>query len=92
MLVNCTVVRDFWNIVPTWWNNQNNDNNYYAFDEVGLLYGYNPEDRRTRIFDYFIVLPKRHIFLQKLESKTPNVTLFFNFVREKLLLQKALLK
>ena len=45
MLVNCTAVWDFWNIVLTWWNNQNNDN--YAVNEVGILYSYKPEGRRA---------------------------------------------
>ena len=64
----------------------------WVFDDVGVLYGYNPEDSWARIFNYFIVLAKRHIFLsRKLEPKTLDLTLFFEFVKEKLLVQKAIL-
>ena len=61
LLVNCPNIRDFWNSVLLWWNNQNNEN--YSFDELGIMYGYNPEIFSSHVFNYFILLAKRHVFL-----------------------------
>ena len=72
----------FWAKIISWWNHQSGD--CYLVDELSILYGYNPEDKRTLIFNYFILLGKRHIFAQRFEQKTPNIELFFaegtNFV------------
>ena len=53
----------------------------YLVDELRILYGYNPKDKRTLICNYFILLGKRHIFTQRFEQKTPNIDLFFDFVK-----------
>ena len=74
MLVNCSRIRDFWNSVLFRWNSQNDDN--YNFDELGIMYGYNPGISGSYIFNYYILLSKRHVFLQKYEHKLPNLLLF----------------
>ena len=76
MLVNCTEINSFWAKIISWWNHQSGD--CYLVDELSILYGYNPEDKRTLIFNYFILLGKRHIFAQRFEQKTPNIDLFFD--------------
>ena len=52
--------------------------------------GYNPEDKRALIFNYFILLGKRHIFTQRFEQKTPKIDLFFDFVKGKLIVHKCI--
>ena len=73
---------------PLWWNHQSGD--CHLVDELSILYGYNPEDKRTLIFNYFILLGKRHIFTQRFEQKTPNIDLFFDFVKGKLIVHKCI--
>ena len=53
------------------------------------FYQYYPEDKKTLIFNYFILLGKRHIFTQRFEQKTPNIDLFFDFVKGKLIVHKC---
>lgn len=44
------------------------------------MYGLNSEDPKTHLFNYYILLGKRHILLQWLELKAPNLVQFFDFV------------
>ena len=88
MLVNCTEINSFWAKIISWWNHQSGD--CYLVDELSILYGYYPEDKRTLIFNYFILLGKRHIFAQRFEQKTPNIDLFFDFVKGKLIVHKCI--
>ena len=88
MLVNCTEINSFWAKIISWWNHQSGD--CYLVDELSILYGYYPEDKRTLIFNYFILLGKRHIFTQRFEQKTPNIDLFFDFVKGKLIVHKCI--
>ena len=74
VLVNCTEINSFWAKIIFWWNHQRG--NCYLLDELSILYDYSPEDRRSLIFNYFILLGKRHIFAQRFEQKTPNIDLF----------------
>ena len=37
-------------------------------DVLSMLYGYYPAERTTRLFNYYILLGKRYIFVQRLES------------------------
>lgn len=87
MLVNCTEINNFWAKIISWWNHQSGD--CYHVDELSILYGYYP-DKRTLIFNYFILLGKRHIFPQRFEQKTPNIDLFFDFVKGKLIVHKCI--
>ena len=86
MLVNCTEINSFWVKLISWRNHQSGDG--YLVDELSTLYGYygyNPKDKRTGlIFNYFFLLGKRHIFTERFEQKTPNIDLFFEFVKGKL--------
>ena len=43
------------------------------FDELSAMYGYNPEDLKTNIINYYISHGKRYIFLQKSEFKPPKL-------------------
>ena len=84
MLVNCTEINSLWVKIISWWNHQSGDG--YLVDELSILWGYNPEDKRTLIFNYFFLLGKGHmrIFTERFEQKTPNIDLFFDFVKGKL--------
>ena len=88
LLVNCPNIRDFWNSVLLWWNNQNNEN--YSSDELGIMYGYNPEIFSSHVLNYFILLAKRHAFLQKLVHKSPNISLFLELVKEKVIVERSI--
>ena len=59
MLVNCIVIQKFWFEVLSWWKNNSGEN--LLFDELSAMYGYNPEDPKTHILNYFILLGKRHL-------------------------------
>ena len=81
-------IRDFWNSVLLWWSNQNNEK--YSFDELGIMYGYNPEIFSFHVFNYFILLAKRHVFLQTLVHKSPNISLFLELVKEKVIVERSI--
>ena len=49
--------------VLSWWKNNSGEN--LLFDDLSVMYGYNPEDPKTHILNYFILLGKRHIFPAK---------------------------
>ncbi|XP_073237885.1 sacsin-like [Porites lutea] len=49
------------------------------------MYGYNPEDPKRQILNYYILLGKRHIFLQRSEIKPPSFDHFLEFVKDKLI-------
>ena len=87
MLVNCPHICDFWNSVLFRWNSQNDDN--YNFDELGIMYGYNPRRPGSYIFNYYILLGKRHVFLQKYEQKLPNLLLFLELLKAKMSIQRS---
>ena len=87
MLVNCRSVRQFWHKVIDWWNLNNNDN--YIVDKLAIMYGYNLGDTKSIVFNYFILLGKRHVFVRRLEFKPPRFDLFVELVKEKINVQKA---
>ena len=62
MLINCIVIRKFWFEVISWW--KNNSGGSLLFDDLSVMYGYNPDDPKMHILSYYILLGKRHIFLQ----------------------------
>ena len=70
MLVNCIVIQKVWFEILSWWKNNSGEN--LLFDDLSVMYGYNPEHPKTHILNYFILLGKRHIFLQRNEFKPPS--------------------
>ena len=57
---------------------------------AGIMYGYNPGSSGSYIFNYYILLSKRHVFLQKYEHKLPNLLLFLELVKGKMLIQRTI--
>ena len=89
MLVNCIVIQKFWFEVLSWWKNNSGEN--LLFDDLSVMYGYNPEDPKTHILNYFILLGKRHIFLQRSEFKPPSFDHFLELVKDKVIVQRSIL-
>ena len=89
MLVNCIVIQKFWFKVLSWWKNNSGEN--LLFDDLSVMYGYNPEDPKTHILNYFILLGKRHIFLQRSEFKPPSFDHFLELVKDKVIVQRSIL-
>ena len=88
-LVNCIVIQKFWFEVLSWWKNNSGEN--LLFDDLSVMYGYNTEDPQTLIPNYFILLGKRHIFLQRSEFKPPSFDHFLEFVKDKVIVQRSIL-
>ena len=88
MLVECNTVHDFWVKAISWWNSQSG--NSYTIDVLSILYGYYPAERTARVFNYYILLGKRYIFVQRLELKTFNLSQFLDFVKNKIIVQRAI--
>ena len=89
MLVNCIVIQKFWFEVLSWW--KNNSGESLLFDNLSVMYGYNPKDPKMHILNYFILLGKRHIFLQRSEFKPPCFDHFLEFVKDKVIVQRSIL-
>ena len=87
MLVNCIVIQKFWFEVISWWKNHSGE--CLLFDDLSIMYGYNPEDPKRQIRNYYILLGKRHIFLQRSEIKPPSFDHFLEFVKDKLIVQRS---
>ena len=83
-------VHDFWVKAISWWNSQSG--NSYTVDVLSILYGYYPAERTTRLFNYYILLGKRYIFVQRLELKTLSLSQFLDFVKNKIIVQRAILQ
>ena len=75
--------------VLSWW--KNNSGESLLFDDWSVMYGYNPEDPKMHILNYFILLGKRHIFLQRSEFKPPSFDHFLEFVKDKVIVQRSIL-
>ena len=90
MLVNCIVIQKFWFEVISWWENHSGE--CLLIDDLRtMMYGYNPEDPKMHIFNYYILLGKRHIVLQRIECKPPSFDHFLEFVKDKLIVQRSIL-
>ena len=89
MLVNCIVIQNFWFDVISWWKIHSGE--CLLFDDLSIMYGYDPEDPKTQILNYYILLGKRHIFLQRSEFKPPSFNHFLEFVKDKLIVQRSIL-
>ena len=76
------------NSVLVVWNKQNNDN--YLFDEFSIMYGYHPENPCTFIFNYFILLSKRHVFSSKIDGNSPDICLFLETLKDKLTILRSI--
>ena len=74
VLVECNTVHDFWAKAFSWWNSENGTS--YTVHVLSILYGYYPAERTTRLFNYYILLGKRYIFVQRLELKTLSLSQF----------------
>ena len=61
------------------------------FMTLSVMYGYNPEDPEMHILNYFILLGKKHIFLQRSEFKPPSFDHFLEFVKDKVMVQRSIL-
>ena len=88
MLVCCDVIHHFWLKAVDWWNQQSGDN--YSVNDLNILYGYNPETRKTNSFNYYILLGKRYIYLQRLQFKAPNLCQFLDLVKNKILVLRSI--
>ena len=88
MLVECNTVHDFWVKAISWWNSQSG--NSYAVNVLSILFGYYPAERTTRLFNYYILLGKRYIFVERLELKTLTMSHFLDFVNNKIIVQRAI--
>ena len=88
MLVDCPQICDFWNSVLLVWIKQNNEN--YLFDEFSIMYGYHPENPHTFIFNYFILLSKRHVFLSKIDGNSPDICFFLETLKDKLTILRSI--
>ena len=88
MLVECNTVYDFWVKAISWWNSQSG--NSYTIDVLNILYGYYPAERTTHLFNYYILLGKRYIFVQRLELKTLSLSQFLDLVKNKIIVQRAI--
>ena len=88
MLVECNTVHDFWVKAISWWNSQSG--NSYTVDALSILYGYYPAEKTTRLFNYYILLGKKYIFVQRLEIKTLSLSQFLDFVKNKIIVQRAI--
>ena len=69
MLVNCTEINSFWAKIISCWNHQSGD--CYLVDALSILYGYNPEDKRNLIFNYFFLLVKETHFYSEIRTEDP---------------------
>ena len=76
MLVDCFVIQKFWVQVISWWKNHSGE--CLLIDDMSVMYGYNPEDPKMHILNYYILLGKRHIFLQRIEFKPPRFDHFLD--------------
>ena len=54
------------------------------------MYGYHPENPRTFIFNYFILLSKRHVFSSKIDGKSPDIRLFLETLKDKLTVLRSI--
>ena len=88
MLVECKNVYDFWVKAISWWNSQSG--NSYTIDVLCILFGYYPAERATRLFNHYILLGKRYIFVQRLEQKTFSLPQFLDIVKNKTTVQRAI--
>ena len=88
MLVECNTVHDFWVKAISWWNSQSG--NSYAVNALSILYGYYPAERKNSLFNYYILLGKRYIFVQRLELKTLSLSQFLDFVKNKIIVRRAI--
>ena len=61
---------------------------YYSV--LCILFGYYPAERTTRLFNYYILLGKRYIFVQRLEQKTFSLPQFLDIVKNKTIVQRAI--
>jgi len=52
MLVNCIVIQKFWFEVISWWKNHSGE--CLLIDALSIMYGYNPEDPKLHIFNYYV--------------------------------------
>ena len=62
-----------------------------CYCDLSVMYGYNAEDPKMHILNYYIFLGKRHIFLQRSEFKPPNFDHFPEFVKDKVIVQRSIL-
>ena len=80
LLASCPLLRTFWSDVLTWWNSSSRCS--ILFDELKILYGYNPGDPRCLLLNYYILIAKFHIFRCKIDSKSPTFPAFMAFERK----------
>ena len=74
----------------TLWQDNNRQNIRAIETYLCIMYGYNPEDPKRQILNYYILLGKRHIFLQRSEIKPPSFDHFLEFVKDKLIVQRSI--
>ena len=81
-------MHNFWVKAISWWNSQSG--NSYTVDVLSILYSYYPAERTTCLLNYYILLGKRYIFVQRLDLKTLSLFQFLDFVKSKIIVQRAI--
>ena len=64
--------------------------NSYTVNVLSIVYGYYPAERTTRLFNYYILLGKIYIFVQRFELKTLSLSQFLDFFKNEIIVQRAI--
>ena len=70
-----------------WQVNFSRNNNCLCKWGLSIWYSYYPTERTTHFFNYYILLGKRYIFVQRLELKTLSFFQFLQFVMNRIIIQ-----
>ena len=87
MLVSCPMLEMFWSNALSWWNT--NSIFKVSLNEFNILFGYNADDRKTYLLNYYFLTGNFYIFRQKLNKAPPTFTSFLAFLKEKVFTHKA---
>ena len=62
---------------------------YDTVDVLSILYGYSPAEKNTITINYYILVGKRYIYVERLEQKAVSFVQLLDFVKNKIIVQRA---
>ena len=88
LLINCTLILDFWILFQDWWHQKTNET--ITLSTSHILYGWHYRTKHWQVLNYCLLLAKYHIFCTSLCGDILDFQIFLLFITGKLEILKEI--
>lgn len=82
LLINCTLILDFWILFQDWWRQKTNET--ITLSTTHILYGLHDGTKHWQVLNYYLLIAKYRIFCASLRGDILDFQNFLQFITAKL--------